>query len=131
MRPHISLFSQTMIAYLKGDFVHKTPASVQLEVNGVGYDVQITLNTYTRLQNLDKGMLHTILIIREDAHLLYGFFEIAEKEMFLQLTSVSGRSDRPSRACRLRSSAANCIMIRRPSASLKLRSRRGARHRPA
>jgi len=79
-----------MIAYLKGDFVHKTPASVQLEVNGVGYDVQITLNTYTRLQNLDKGMLHTILIIREDAHLLYGFFEIAEKEMFLQLTSVSG-----------------------------------------
>ena len=79
-----------MIAYLKGDFVHKTPASVQLEVNGVGYDVQITLNTYTRIQNLDKGMLHTILIIREDAHLLYGFFEIAEKEMFLQLTSVSG-----------------------------------------
>ena len=79
-----------MIAYLKGDFVHKTPASVQLEVNGVGYDVQITLNTYTRIQNLDKGMLHTILIIREDAHLLYGFFEMAEKEMFLQLTSVSG-----------------------------------------
>ncbi len=90
MRPHISLFSQTMIAYLKGDFVHKTPASVQLEVNGVGYDVQITLNTYTRIQDLDKGMLHTILIIREDVHLLYGFFEIAEKEMFLQLTSVSG-----------------------------------------
>ena len=79
-----------MIAYLKGDFVHKTPASVQLEVNGVGYDVQITLNTYTRIQNLDKGVLHTILIIREDAHLLYGFFEMAEKEMFLQLTSVSG-----------------------------------------
>lgn len=79
-----------MIAYLKGDFVHKTPASVQLEVNGVGYDVQISLNTYTRIQNLDKGMLHTILIIREDAHLLYGFFEMAEKEMFLQLTSVSG-----------------------------------------
>lgn len=61
-----------------------------MEVNGVGYDVQITLNTYTRIQNLDKGMLHTILIIREDAHLLYGFFEMAEKEMFLQLTSVSG-----------------------------------------
>ena len=79
-----------MIAYLKGDFVHKTPASVQLEVNGVGYDVQITLNTYSRIQNLDKGVLHTILIIREDAHLLYGFFEMAEKEMFLQLTSVSG-----------------------------------------
>jgi len=79
-----------MIAYLKGDFVHKNPASVQLEVNGVGYDVQITLNTYSCIQNLDKGILHTILIIREDAHLLYGFFELAEKEMFLLLTSVSG-----------------------------------------
>ncbi len=79
-----------MIAYLKGDFVHKTPASVQLEVNGVGYDVQITLNTYSRIQNLNNGILHTILIIREDAHLLYGFFEPAEKEMFLQLINVSG-----------------------------------------
>ncbi len=79
-----------MIAYLKGDFVRKTPASVQLDVNGVGYDIQITLNTYSRIQSLEKGILHTVLIIREDAHLLYGFFEPAEKEMFLQLTSVSG-----------------------------------------
>ena len=79
-----------MIAYLKGDFVRKTPAWVQLEVNGVGYEVQITLNTYSRIQSLEKGVLHTVLIIREDAHLLYGFFEPAEKEMFLQLTSVSG-----------------------------------------
>jgi len=79
-----------MIAYLKGDFVRKTPSWVQLEVNGVGYEVQITLNTYTRIQNLDKGLLHTTLIIREDAHILYGFFEVAEKEMFQLLTSVSG-----------------------------------------
>jgi holliday junction DNA helicase RuvA len=79
-----------MIAYLKGDFTHKTPASVHLEVNGVGYDVQISLNTYSRIQSLDKGLLHTILIIREDAHILYGFFEVAEKEMFQQLIGVSG-----------------------------------------
>lgn len=79
-----------MIAYLKGDFARKTPSLVHIEVNGVGYEVQITLNTYSRIQNLDKGLLHTILIIREDAHLLYGFFEVAEKEMFQQLTSVSG-----------------------------------------
>ena len=79
-----------MIAYLKGDFVRKTPALATIEVNGVGYEVQITLNTYTRIQDLEKGLLHTVLIIREDAHLLYGFFEVAEKEMFLQLTSVSG-----------------------------------------
>jgi Holliday junction DNA helicase RuvA len=79
-----------MIAYLKGDFVRKTPAWVQLEVNGVGYEVQITLNTYSRIQNLEKGLLHTTLIIREDAHVLYGFFDVAEKEMFQLLTSVSG-----------------------------------------
>jgi Holliday junction DNA helicase RuvA len=79
-----------MIAYLKGDFVHKSPSLVQLEVNGVGYEVQITLNTYTRIQDLQSGILHTVLIIREDAHLLYGFFEVAEKEMFQQLTGVSG-----------------------------------------
>lgn len=79
-----------MIAYLKGDFTHKTPASVHLEVNGVGYDVQISLNTYSRIQSLDKGLLHTVLIIREDAHILYGFFEVAEKEMFQQLIGVSG-----------------------------------------
>ena len=79
-----------MIAYLKGDFVHKTPATVHVDVNGVGYELQISLNTYSKIQNLDKGILHTSLLIREDAHLLYGFFELAEKEMFLQLISVSG-----------------------------------------
>ncbi|MBI5856519.1 MAG: Holliday junction branch migration protein RuvA [Sphingobacteriales bacterium] len=79
-----------MIAYLKGDFVHKSPASVHVEVNGVGYEVQISLNTYSKIQKLDKGILHTCLLIREDAHLLFGFFDLAEKEMFLHLLSVSG-----------------------------------------
>jgi len=79
-----------MIAYLKGDFVHKTPAWVHIEVNGVGYEVQISLNTFSQIQSLDNGILHTLLIIREDAHLLYGFFDRAEKEMFQQITSVSG-----------------------------------------
>jgi Holliday junction DNA helicase RuvA len=79
-----------MIAYLKGDFVHKSPALVQVEVNGVGYEVQISLNTWSRIQQMDKGMLHTSLLIREDAHILYGFFDLAEKEMFLYLISVSG-----------------------------------------
>ncbi|MBI5373115.1 MAG: Holliday junction branch migration protein RuvA [Sphingobacteriales bacterium] len=79
-----------MIAYLKGDFVHKTPGMVQVEVNGVGYEVQISLHTYSRISQLDKGVLHTCLLIREDAHLLYGFFDLAEKEMFQQLIGVSG-----------------------------------------
>jgi Holliday junction DNA helicase RuvA len=79
-----------MIAYLKGDFVHKSPAIVQVEVNGVGYEVQISLNTYSKIQHLKEGLLHTSLLIREDAHILYGFFELAEKEMFLLLINVSG-----------------------------------------
>jgi Holliday junction DNA helicase RuvA len=86
----ISLIFAAMIAYLKGDFVRKTPAWVHVEVNGVGYEVQITLNTYSHIHNLEKGMLHTVQIIREDAHILYGFFDTAEKEMFQQLINVSG-----------------------------------------
>jgi holliday junction DNA helicase RuvA len=79
-----------MIAYLKGEFVHKSPAVVQVDVNGVGYEVQISLNTYSKIRQMDKGMLYTSLLIREDAHILYGFFDLAEKEMFLYLISVSG-----------------------------------------
>ena len=79
-----------MIAYLKGGFVHKSPAVVHVEVNGVGYEVQISLHTYSKIQQLDSGMLHTALLIREDAHILYGFFDLAEKEMFLHLLGVSG-----------------------------------------
>ena len=79
-----------MIAYVKGDFVHKTPAVVHVDVNGVGYEVQISLNTFSNIQSLSKGVLHTFLHIKEDAHTLYGFFEPAEKEMFIQLISISG-----------------------------------------
>jgi len=79
-----------MIAYLDGKFVYKSPAMVHVEVSGVGYEVQISLNTYSKIQNLEKGILQTALLIREDAHILYGFFEKAEKEMFLHLISVSG-----------------------------------------
>ena len=79
-----------MIGYLKGDFVFKSPAVVQVDVNGVGYEVQISLNTYSKIHGTAKGMLHTLLIVREDAHILYGFFDPAEKEMFQQLINVSG-----------------------------------------
>jgi holliday junction DNA helicase RuvA len=79
-----------MIAYLRGEFVHKSPAAVQVEVNGVGYEVLISLNTFSKIQTLERGMLHTSLLVREDAHLLYGFFELREKEMFEQLIAVSG-----------------------------------------
>lgn len=79
-----------MIAFLKGDFVYKSPAVVHVDVNGVGYELQISLNTYSKIQHLENGTLYTALLIREDAHILYGFFDMAEKEIFLQLISVSG-----------------------------------------
>lgn len=79
-----------MIAYLRGQFVHASPANVQVEVNGVGYDVQISLHTYARIQSLDNGILYTVLLIREDAHIIYGFFDHQEKEMFQLLLGVSG-----------------------------------------
>jgi Holliday junction DNA helicase RuvA len=86
----VSFIFAAMFAYLDGKFVYKSPAMVHVDVNGVGYEVQISLNTYSKIQNLEKGILQTCLLIREDAHILYGFFEKAEKEMFLHLISVSG-----------------------------------------
>jgi holliday junction DNA helicase RuvA len=79
-----------MIAFLRGSFVRKTPALALVDVNGVGYEVHISLNTYSSIADLDQGILHTYLQIREDAHLLYGFFEESEKEMFILLIGVSG-----------------------------------------
>src|SRR5215210_7121285 len=57
------LFSRPMIGYLKGDFVWKSPAVVQIDVNGVGYEVQISLNTYSKIQQSEKGMLYTHLLV--------------------------------------------------------------------
>jgi Holliday junction DNA helicase RuvA len=79
-----------MIAFLKGDFVYKTPTQVHMDVHGVGYELQISLNTYARIEHLDKGILQTYYQVREDAHTLYGFFDNTEKNLFIQLISVSG-----------------------------------------
>jgi len=84
------LIFAAMIAFVKGQFVQKTPAVVFVDVNGVGYEVQISLNTYSSIQGLEKGMLHTYLHIREDAQVLYGFFDLKEKELFIQLIAVNG-----------------------------------------
>lgn len=79
-----------MYAYLQGRFTYKSPAQVYVDVNGVGYEVNITLNTYSRLQNLDEGRLYTYLQVKEDGHSLFGFFDREEKETFVLLLSVSG-----------------------------------------
>lgn len=85
-----SFIFATMIAFLRGDFINKTPAFVHMDVGGVGYEVQISLNTYYRIQGLEKGTLQTYHHIREDGQTLFGFFEQLEKDMFIQLISVSG-----------------------------------------
>ncbi|WP_026769279.1 Holliday junction branch migration protein RuvA [Asinibacterium sp. OR53] len=79
-----------MIAFVRGQFVVKTPARIVVDVNGVGYDLQVSLNTYAAISNKESGLLFTYLHITENAHTLYGFAELAEKELFLQLISVSG-----------------------------------------
>lgn len=79
-----------MIAFVKGKFVVKQPARVIVDCNGIGYDLQISLNTYTQIANTEEGLLHTYLQITENAHTLYGFAEVAERELFMQLISVSG-----------------------------------------
>lgn len=86
----VFLYFARMIAYLKGSFFSKTPSYVHIDVNGVGYEVHISLNTYSKIQDLEKGTLLTHLLVREDAHILYGFFDASEKEMFQLLIAVSG-----------------------------------------
>lgn len=79
-----------MYAYLQGKFSLKNPALVYIDVNGIGFEVNISLNTYAQIQNSEGGKLYTYLQVKEDAHTLYGFFEKSEKEIFVQLISVSG-----------------------------------------
>lgn len=79
-----------MIAYLKGNFAYKSPALVHVDVQGVGYEVNISLHTYGRIVNLEKGTLYTYLQIKEDGHTLFGFFDQEEKGMFVKLISISG-----------------------------------------
>jgi len=79
-----------MYAYLLGKLTYKSPALVYLDVNGIGYEVNISLNTWSAIQHLEEVKLYTWLQVKEDAQNIYGFFDLAEKEMFLLLISVSG-----------------------------------------
>ena len=79
-----------MIFYLRGIVQELTPTYTVLEVNGVGYYVGISLQTSQKLSLGKEYLIYTQQIIREDAHLLFGFFDKAEKEMFNLLISVNG-----------------------------------------
>ena len=79
-----------MIGSLNGRLIEKNPTELLIECSGVGYEVKISLNTYTQLTDSEQIKLHTKLIVREDAQILYGFFTKDEREMFNYLISVSG-----------------------------------------
>lgn len=79
-----------MITYLKGDLIEKNLTDVVIECKGVGYLVNISLHTYHQIKTKKQLLLYTYLHIREDAHILYGFKEKSEREVFKLLISVSG-----------------------------------------
>jgi len=79
-----------MIAFLSGRLVSKEPTHVVLDVNGVGYLVHISLQTFSDIKDQEALRLSTYLHVREDAHILYGFATEAERQMFLHLISVNG-----------------------------------------
>lgn len=79
-----------MIEYIKGEIVELAPARMILECGGIGYELNISLTTYSAFNGKTSGKLFVYEVIREDAHLLFGFAERIERELFLLLTSVSG-----------------------------------------
>ena len=79
-----------MIEYIKGEIAEITPTYTVIDNNGIGYFVNISLNTYTSLQNSKNATIYIYEAIREDAHILYGFHNKHEREMFMLLISVSG-----------------------------------------
>jgi len=79
-----------MFEYIKGDLNDLTPTAVIVENHGMGYFINITLNTYSQLSGHTSAQLYLHQVIRDDAHLLFGFKELKEREVFRLLISVSG-----------------------------------------
>src|ERR1700739_495262 len=79
-----------MYAYIDGKLAFKSPSYVVIEAGGVGYHINISLNTFSRVGNAERCKLHTWLHVKEDAHTLYGFAEEGERRLFLHLISISG-----------------------------------------
>jgi len=79
-----------MYEFLQGGLAEKNPTYVVLENNGIGYLVNISLNTFSKIKDLQEAKLFTHFYVREDAQILYGFFDEVERELFRSLLSVSG-----------------------------------------
>lgn len=81
---------KNMIDYIKGEIAELTPASVTVEAYGIGYFINISLNTYSALSGQKSAKLYIYEAIREDAYQLFGFSDRHERELFIHLISVSG-----------------------------------------
>jgi len=79
-----------MYAYIEGNITYKDPTYVVLDVNGVGYELRISLNTFDLLEQVKRYKLHTHFYVKEDAQYLFGFATEGEKYLFLDLLSISG-----------------------------------------
>lgn len=79
-----------MIAYLEGELTYKSPTLVHLDIGGMAYELNISLNTYSEIENKEKARLQTQLIVRENEHKLFGFFSADEKDLFIKLLTVKG-----------------------------------------
>ncbi len=80
-----------MIGFLRGKLVHKAPPWLQLDVNGVGYEIEAPMTTFYNLPVIGQEVkLHTHLVVREDAHILFGFHTEADRAMFRTLIKING-----------------------------------------
>ena len=80
-----------MITHLTGKLAEKHPPQITIDVNGIGYELEVSMQTFYQLPNIGESIhIHTQLIVREDAHLLFGFAGKAERATFRQLVKVSG-----------------------------------------
>ncbi len=79
-----------MYEYFSGKLVEKSPTFVVLENQGIGYLINISLNTFEKIKNLESARLYVHFVVREDAQVLYGFADETERELFRALITVSG-----------------------------------------
>ena len=79
-----------MITQIKGRLIEKSPTELVVDCNGIGYSINISLNTYSQIGDDENIKLYTYLLIKEDSHSLYGFFKKSERSLFKLLISVSG-----------------------------------------
>ena len=79
-----------MISHLSGKLVSKSPTALVVECNGIGYEVNISLNTYSKIIDSEQIKIYTHLQVREDSHSIFGVFDELERSVFRLLISVSG-----------------------------------------